>query len=311
MLQGTVLRCDVSLVEIRLSQSLSVVSRCAGAFYPVPKSPSSPSTSSRTPPTSPLRSPSVRCGASMAVMGHENLSVIVAETGWPSSGIDSGEVDETLLYSEMFLKGLLAHLRSGGGTKMVVVEGKEEDWWSGCNALAQAYQSDECGGWTNEKHNLYLDSLENLFVEQGVQSNIILSPPPICEERKMEKKKQRSEASTWNTLKLSFLMLGLCLTFMLSIAFTSGQSMLLVHVGFLIVIASSLFVLLNWYIIQGRLTRGTSGVTDQGPSPVPLPLLCLTVTQCLLLCRFLAQTGLVPVETQMQELNLAPTDKTK
>ncbi|WZZ45835.1 hypothetical protein YC2023_042094 [Brassica napus] len=105
----------------------------------------------------------------------------------------------------------------------------------------------------------------------------------------MEKKKQRSEvssteavllgalapgvnASTWNTLKLSFLMLGLCLTFMLSIAFTSGQSMLLVHVGFLIVIASSLFVLLNWYIIQ---------------------------------------TGLVPVETQMQELNLAPTDKTK
>nr|VDD00857.1 unnamed protein product [Brassica oleracea] len=71
----------------------------------------------------------------MAVMGHENLSVIVAETGWPSSGIDSGEDDATLLYSKMFLKGLLAHLRSGGGTKMVVlssrvvVEGKEEDWW--------------------------------------------------------------------------------------------------------------------------------------------------------------------------------------
>ncbi|CAF1709556.1 unnamed protein product [Brassica oleracea] len=80
------------------------------------------------------------------------------------------------------------------------------------------------------------------------------------------------QASTWNTLKLSFLMLGLCLTFMLSIAFTSGQSMLLVHVGFLIVIASSLFVLLNWYIIQGRLTRGTSGATDPGPSPVPLPV---------------------------------------
>ncbi|KAF8053231.1 hypothetical protein N665_1444s0003 [Sinapis alba] len=103
-------------------------------------------------------------------------------------------------------------------------------------------------------------------------------------------KKQRSEVSsteavllgalapgvnapTWNTLKLAFLLLGLCLTFMLSIAFTSGQSMLLVHVGFLIVIASSLFVLLN--------------------------------------CMFLAQTGLVPVETQLQELNLAPSDKTK
>ncbi|CDY46284.1 BnaC05g21720D [Brassica napus] len=103
-------------------------------------------------------------------------------------------------------------------------------------------------------------------------------------ERKMEKK-QRPEISsteavlvgalapgvnapTWNALRFAFLLLGLCLTFMLSIAFTSGQSMLLFHVGFLIVIASSLFVLLNW---------------------------------------FLAQTGLVPVETQMQELNLAPT----
>ncbi|CAH8355453.1 unnamed protein product [Eruca vesicaria subsp. sativa] len=55
-------------------------------------------------------------------------------------------------------------------------------------------------------------------------------------------------APTWNTLKLAFLLLSLCLTFMLSIAFTSGQSMLLVHVGFLISIASSLFILLNWFI---------------------------------------------------------------
>ncbi|XP_013629656.1 PREDICTED: uncharacterized protein LOC106335627 isoform X1 [Brassica oleracea var. oleracea] len=133
----------------------------------------------------------------------------------------------------------------------------------------------------------------------------------------MEKKKQRSEvssteavllgalapgvnASTWNTLKLSFLMLGLCLTFMLSIAFTSGQSMLLVHVGFLIVIASSLFVLLNWYIIQGRLTRGTSGAKPCAPPSI-----------IIIKCFLLRQTGLVPVETQMQELNLAPTDKTK
>ena len=61
----------------------------------------------------------------MAVMGYENLSLIVAETRWPSSGIDC-EVDETLLYSEMFLKGLLAHLRSGGGTKMVVVEERKK-----------------------------------------------------------------------------------------------------------------------------------------------------------------------------------------
>uniref|UniRef100_A0A1J3K5A9 Transmembrane protein n=1 Tax=Noccaea caerulescens TaxID=107243 RepID=A0A1J3K5A9_NOCCA len=105
----------------------------------------------------------------------------------------------------------------------------------------------------------------------------------------MEKKEKKSEISsteavllgalapgvnapTWSTLKFAFLLLGLCLAFMLSVAFTSGQSMLLVHVGFLIIIASTLFILLNW---------------------------------------FLAQTGLVSVETQMQELNLAPTDKSK
>ncbi|XP_019099906.1 PREDICTED: glucan endo-1,3-beta-glucosidase 2-like [Camelina sativa] len=56
--------------------------------------------------------------SAMAVMGHENLPVIVAETGWPSSGIDASEVDATLLYSEMFLKALLTHLRSGSGTPL-------------------------------------------------------------------------------------------------------------------------------------------------------------------------------------------------
>uniref|UniRef100_A0A1J3I6J8 glucan endo-1,3-beta-D-glucosidase n=1 Tax=Noccaea caerulescens TaxID=107243 RepID=A0A1J3I6J8_NOCCA len=57
--------------------------------------------------------------SSMAAMGHNNLPVIVTETGWPSSGIDtSAEEDMTFLYSEMFLKGLLAHLRSGSGTPL-------------------------------------------------------------------------------------------------------------------------------------------------------------------------------------------------
>ncbi|KAH0940759.1 hypothetical protein HID58_000396 [Brassica napus] len=31
---------------------------------------------------------------------------------------------------------------------------------------ADSKKLDECGGWTNEKHNLYLDSLENSFVKQ-------------------------------------------------------------------------------------------------------------------------------------------------
>ncbi|KAL1193394.1 Glucan endo-1,3-beta-glucosidase 2 [Cardamine amara subsp. amara] len=55
---------------------------------------------------------------SMAIMGHGNIWVIVAETGWPSSGIDAGEVDVTFLYSEMFLKALLTYLRSGSGKKL-------------------------------------------------------------------------------------------------------------------------------------------------------------------------------------------------
>ncbi|KAF3486437.1 hypothetical protein F2Q69_00054374 [Brassica cretica] len=131
----------------------------------------------------------------MAVMGYENLSLIVAETRWPSSEIDC-EVDETLLYSEMFLKGLLAHLRSGGGTKMVVVEERKRigggfefsgnggggkgrrlvevfGWVLGGGGDALSV-GDECGGGTKEKHNLYLDSLENSSVKQGVQSNITL-----------------------------------------------------------------------------------------------------------------------------------------
>jgi hypothetical protein len=58
---------------------------------------------------------------SMAAMGHKDLPLIVAETGWPSAGIDTfleEEDDLTLEHSEMFLRGLLAHLRSGSGTPL-------------------------------------------------------------------------------------------------------------------------------------------------------------------------------------------------
>ncbi|CAA7060601.1 unnamed protein product [Microthlaspi erraticum] len=56
---------------------------------------------------------------SMAAMGHKDLPLIVAETGWPSSGVETfSEEDLTLVYSEMFLRGLLAHLRSGSGTPL-------------------------------------------------------------------------------------------------------------------------------------------------------------------------------------------------
>ncbi|KAJ0018644.1 hypothetical protein Pint_10546 [Pistacia integerrima] len=74
---------------------------------------------------------------------------------------------------------------------------------------------------------------------------------------------------TWTILKSAFLMLGLCLFVMLGLAFSSSDSSLLLHVGFLVLIAASLFFLLSW---------------------------------------FLGQTGLVSVQHQMQEMNLVPNN---
>ncbi|XWS19614.1 hypothetical protein CRYUN_Cryun31cG0030700 [Craigia yunnanensis] len=75
---------------------------------------------------------------------------------------------------------------------------------------------------------------------------------------------------TWNTLKSTFLMLGLCLAVMLGLAFSSSDSSLILHVAFLVLITITLFLLLNW---------------------------------------FLEQTGLVSVERQMQEMDLVPNDR--
>ncbi|KAJ9535371.1 hypothetical protein OSB04_un001518 [Centaurea solstitialis] len=72
---------------------------------------------------------------------------------------------------------------------------------------------------------------------------------------------------TWNTLKAAFLMLGVCLCVMLGLAFSSSDSTLVIHVTFLVLITTTLFFLLSG---------------------------------------FLAQTGLVSVEDQMQEIGLGP-----
>ncbi|KAI9199129.1 hypothetical protein LWI28_028013 [Acer negundo] len=75
---------------------------------------------------------------------------------------------------------------------------------------------------------------------------------------------------TWTTLKSTFLMLGVCLAVLLGLAFSSSDSSLILHVGFLVLIAVSLFMLLSW---------------------------------------FLAQTGLVSVEHQMREMDMLPNDQ--
>lgn len=51
-------------------------------------------------------------------MGHENLPVVVAETGWPSRSSNSGETDATPKCSETFLNALVDHLTSGKGTPL-------------------------------------------------------------------------------------------------------------------------------------------------------------------------------------------------
>ncbi|XP_015943135.1 uncharacterized protein LOC107468366 isoform X2 [Arachis duranensis] len=50
---------------------------------------------------------------------------------------------------------------------------------------------------------------------------------------------------TWITLKLTFLMMGMCLAVMLGLAFSSSDSPLLLHVTFLVLICVTLFLLLS------------------------------------------------------------------
>ncbi|XP_021726470.1 uncharacterized protein LOC110693633 [Chenopodium quinoa] len=76
-------------------------------------------------------------------------------------------------------------------------------------------------------------------------------------------------APTWTTLKMVFVMLGASLILMLVLGFTSSDTALILHVGFLVLITLTLFLLLT---------------------------------------SFLEQTGLVSVEHQMQEMGLVPKD---
>ncbi|XP_009590497.1 glucan endo-1,3-beta-glucosidase-like [Nicotiana tabacum] len=63
--------------------------------------------------------------AAMAVSGYENVPLIVTETGWPSDGsnyehVNNGvrDAEESQLYAEMYLQGLVSHLKSGLGTPL-------------------------------------------------------------------------------------------------------------------------------------------------------------------------------------------------
>ncbi|CAM8949291.1 unnamed protein product [Rhodiola kirilowii] len=50
--------------------------------------------------------------SAMTASGHENVRIVVTETGWPSSG-STGELEATQAYAKIYMKGLIKHLNSG------------------------------------------------------------------------------------------------------------------------------------------------------------------------------------------------------
>ncbi|GLT31428.1 hypothetical protein SLA2020_061640 [Shorea laevis] len=106
--------------------------------------------------------------SALAMSGHENVPLIVAETGWPSAGIDTGEVDATNFYAEMYLKGLVHHLKSGLGTplrkegvsELYIYElfdghlkGGSKNWGILFQNMTQKYKVDYSGAGDAEKKN--------------------------------------------------------------------------------------------------------------------------------------------------------------
>ncbi|KAL5709253.1 hypothetical protein ACHQM5_019964 [Ranunculus cassubicifolius] len=53
----------------------------------------------------------------IAKLGHENIPVIVTETGWPNID-ETKDVDADRIYAEMYIRGLVRHVKSGRGTPL-------------------------------------------------------------------------------------------------------------------------------------------------------------------------------------------------
>ncbi|KAL3521172.1 hypothetical protein ACH5RR_019321 [Cinchona calisaya] len=58
----------------------------------------------------------------LAMSGHENVKVIVTQTGWPADSSGDDNKEATPAYAEMYLKGLISHLKSRLGTPL------KKDW---------------------------------------------------------------------------------------------------------------------------------------------------------------------------------------
>ncbi|XP_058072380.1 uncharacterized protein LOC131221217 [Magnolia sinica] len=77
---------------------------------------------------------------------------------------------------------------------------------------------------------------------------------------------------TWSAIKITFLTLGVCFAAILALSFLSNDFIMIIHIILLVVISGTLFLLLS---------------------------------------NFLAQTGLVSIEQQMEEMGLGPRDPIK
>ncbi|XP_065635416.1 uncharacterized protein LOC112015134 isoform X1 [Quercus suber] len=97
---------------------------------------------------------------------------------------------------------------------------------------------------------------------------------------------------TWNTLRTAFVLLGVCLVVMLALAFSASDSSLILHVGFLVLLTVTLFLLLS--------------CSGKEKKALKRPL--VHILPAFVQATFLAQTGLVSVEHQMREMDLMPND---
>ncbi|KAK7276351.1 hypothetical protein RIF29_17490 [Crotalaria pallida] len=57
--------------------------------------------------------------SAMAVAGYETIPIVVAETGWPSRSTAANEVDANPGYAEIYIRGLVKHLKSRKGTPLL------------------------------------------------------------------------------------------------------------------------------------------------------------------------------------------------
>ncbi|XP_075512581.1 glucan endo-1,3-beta-glucosidase-like [Primulina tabacum] len=133
--------------------------------------------------------------AAMAVAWQENIPVIVTETGWPSET----EAQAVGNYAEMYLKGLVKHLRSGIGTPL-----RKE-------GVTEAYIYELF----DESHSEYNGTCDYASMREGAGQHWGIMHPNLTMKYKVD-----FSASTWilgNDTRLVKIVVGLC-TSLLSVS---------------------------------------------------------------------------------------------